>query len=66
MSNNVMREAERLSLLDTSFSTHFHALDQSVLDAMHAILPPFYIIDPLHLHARNAAPLSVSKPADLG
>ncbi|XP_037484561.1 7-deoxyloganetin glucosyltransferase-like [Triticum dicoccoides] len=56
MLNYVMREAERLSLPDAVLLNTFDALEQPVLDAMHAILPPMYTVGPLHLHASSVVP----------
>uniref|UniRef100_A0A452XV76 Glycosyltransferase n=1 Tax=Aegilops tauschii subsp. strangulata TaxID=200361 RepID=A0A452XV76_AEGTS len=54
--NYVMREAERLSLPDAVLLNTFDALEQPVLDAMRAVLPPMYTVGPLHLHASNVVP----------
>uniref|UniRef100_R7WBP1 UDP-glycosyltransferases domain-containing protein n=1 Tax=Aegilops tauschii TaxID=37682 RepID=R7WBP1_AEGTA len=51
-----MREAERLSLPDAVLLNTFDALEQPVLDAMRAVLPPMYPVGPLHLHASNVVP----------
>ncbi|VAH13758.1 unnamed protein product [Triticum turgidum subsp. durum] len=56
MLNYVMREAERLSLPDAVLLNTFDALEQPVLNAMRAILPPMYTVGPLHLHSSSGVP----------